>query len=78
MIAQALITCGYIAIVCSPPFPVIVAAFFCLGLGMAITLAMGQVFVANLQNGTGLLGVMHGSYGVSHAIYHFSSSFKYI
>jgi fucose permease len=68
MIAQALVTCGYIPIVCTAPFPAIIASFFFLGLGIAINLAMGNVFCANLYNGTNMLGVMHGSYGLGGTI----------
>jgi hypothetical protein len=64
MLANALMCCGYIPIICTPPFAVIVISFFFLGMGMAINLALGNVFAANLQNGTHMLGFMHGSYGV--------------
>ncbi|KAH9207868.1 MFS efflux transporter [Leptodontidium sp. 2 PMI_412] len=57
-------TCGYIPIVCTPPWPVVIVCFFFLGFGMAINLAMGNVFAANLHNGTKMLGAMHGSYGI--------------
>lgn len=63
MLSTAIITSGYVMIVCSPPFPVVVVSFFLLGLGMAMNLAMGNVFAANLHNGTKMLGFMHGSYG---------------
>jgi fucose permease len=68
MIAQFLMSCGYISIVCTPPFPVVIISFFFLGLGMAINLAMGNVFAANLHNGTKMLGAMHGSYGLGGTI----------
>lgn len=35
---------------------------------MAINLALGNVFAANLQNGTSMLGAMHGSYGLGGTI----------
>lgn len=35
---------------------------------MAINLAMGNTFTVNLHNGTKMLGVMHGSYGVGGTI----------
>ncbi len=35
---------------------------------MAINLAMGNTFAANLHNGTKMLGAMHGSYGVGGTI----------
>jgi fucose permease len=65
---QSHMTCGYIQIVSTPPFPIVVASFFLLGLGMSINLAMGNVFAANLQNGTTMLGAMHGSYGLGGTI----------
>lgn len=68
MVAQALMTCGYIPIVCTAPFPAIIASFFLLGLGIAINLAMGNVFCANLHNATNMLGAMHGSYGLGGTI----------
>ena len=66
--AQTLMAFGYIPIVCTPPFPVVVVSFFLLGLGMAINLAMGNVFAANLHNATKMLGAMHGSYGLGGTI----------
>ncbi|KAF8854208.1 MFS general substrate transporter [Acephala macrosclerotiorum] len=68
MVAQTLMSCGFLPIVCTPPFPVVVVCFFFLGLGMAINLAMGNTFTVNLHNGTKMLGVMHGSYGVGGTI----------
>lgn len=56
--------CGYLPIVCTAPFPAIVASFFFLGFGIAINLAMGNTFAANLHNGTKMLGAIHGSYGI--------------
>lgn len=61
-------TCGYIPIVCTPPWPVVIACFFFLGMGMAINLALSNVFAANLHNGTKMLGAMHGSYGLGGTI----------
>ncbi|KAK5089162.1 hypothetical protein LTR05_003386 [Lithohypha guttulata] len=57
-------TLAYTAIVCQPPFPVVIVAFFFLGFGFAIILALDNVFLVNLQGGTTLLGYMHGTYGV--------------
>jgi fucose permease len=64
MFAQSLMIIGYVMIVCTPPFSVVILSFFFLGLGLAINLAMGNVFAANLHNGTKMLGAMHGSYGI--------------
>jgi fucose permease len=38
--------------------------FFVLGVGMAINLAIGQVFCSNLANNTALLGAFQGAYGI--------------
>ncbi|KAL3427377.1 MFS efflux [Phlyctema vagabunda] len=64
MVAQSCMLLGYVAIVCTPPFGVVIAAFFFLGFGMAINLALGNTFAVNLQKGTTMLGAMHGSYGL--------------
>lgn len=67
-LAEALMAIGYIALVCTPPFPVVLIAFFVLGLGLAWNLALNNVFCANLINSTTMLGVFHGSYGVGGTI----------
>lgn len=38
--------------------------FFILGVGLAINLAIGQVFCSNLANNTAILGAFQGSYGI--------------
>ncbi|KAI9741443.1 MAG: hypothetical protein M1818_004249 [Claussenomyces sp. TS43310] len=68
MISNAIMAVGYLPIVCTTPFPVVVCCFFLLGLGFAISLALGNVFAANLQRGTTMLGAMHGSYGLGGTI----------
>ncbi|KAJ9613215.1 hypothetical protein H2200_003157 [Cladophialophora chaetospira] len=64
LIAMALMCVGYIAIVCTPPFPVIVLSFYFLGCGMGLFLAMTNTFIVNLLNGTVILGFCHGIYGL--------------
>ncbi|KAI2624336.1 MFS general substrate transporter [Hypoxylon sp. NC1633] len=59
---------GYIPFICAAPFPVVVIAYFFVGFGFAIQLAIGNVFCANLRNNTTMLGWMHGSYGVAGTI----------
>ena len=63
-LALGMMIAGYIMIVCTPPFPVVVIAFFATGLGMAWNLALNNVFCANLANSTTTLGAFHGSYGI--------------
>jgi len=64
MVSQTLMTVAYILIVCTPPWPVVIAAFFPLGFGYAFNLSISNVFAANLQNATKMLGSVHGSYGL--------------
>lgn len=64
VLVNTLLIAAYTALVCAPPFPVVIVAFFFLGLGLSIFLAMTNIFVVNLMNGTVLLGVMHGIYGL--------------
>ncbi|KAJ6144504.1 hypothetical protein N7470_008399 [Penicillium chermesinum] len=55
---------AYVIIICQPPFPVVVVSFFLLGFGLALNLALSNVYCANLPNATTALGCMHGSYGI--------------
>ncbi|KAI9826092.1 MAG: hypothetical protein M1832_000541 [Thelocarpon impressellum] len=64
MIAMAAMFAGYFVIVFTPPFPAVVLSFYLFGLGMGISLALNNVFVANLANNTAMLGTFHGSYGI--------------
>jgi len=66
--SASLLAAGYIMIICKPPFPVVVASFFLLGFGMALNLALNNVFCANLANSTAALGGLHGSYGIGGTI----------
>ncbi|KAI1081818.1 MFS general substrate transporter [Whalleya microplaca] len=63
-LSQACMSLGYIPLICAAPFPVVAIAYFFIGFGFAVNLAIGNVFCANLRNGTTMLGTMHGSYGV--------------
>ena len=64
MLSFALLAATYVAIICHPPFPVIVLSFFFLGFGLAINLALNNVWCANLANRTLALGGLHGGYGL--------------
>ena len=68
VLSHLIILAAYIMLVCKPPFPVVVVAFFFLGLGIASNLAPNNVFCANLSNSTTALGCMHGSYGIGGTI----------
>jgi len=64
LLSQTLVICEYVIIVVRPPFVIFVLSFFMSGLGSAWTLSLNNVFVSGMQNGTSLLGVFHGCYGV--------------
>lgn len=64
IIATSLLSVGYTAIICTPPFPVVVISFFVIGFGMALFLSITNAFIVNLVNGTVILGAMHGTYGI--------------
>ncbi|UKZ54158.1 hypothetical protein TrVGV298_007964 [Trichoderma virens] len=51
-LGQMLMACAYIPLVAAAPFGVVVAAFFFVGLGIAINVAMGNIFCGSLQNST--------------------------
>lgn len=63
-LSQFFMMIGYTIIVCNLPFPAIVVAFFLLGMGMSINLALGNIFCGSLTNSTAALGTMHGCYGI--------------
>ncbi|KAI0802137.1 major facilitator superfamily transporter [Xylaria sp. FL0064] len=63
-LAHIFVAVGLIPLVALAPFPAVVVGYFFLGFGTATTLAMANVFTANLKNGTVLLGFLHGSYGI--------------
>jgi fucose permease len=62
--ACSLMIAGYISLACAPPFPMVVASFFLLGLGMALFLSFTNAWIVNLMHGTVILGTLHGLYGV--------------
>lgn len=63
-LGQALMTLAYIPLAAAAPFVLVALSFFFIGFGIAINVAMGNIFCARLQNGTLMLGLLHGSYGV--------------
>lgn len=65
---QVVLVAGFLIVACKTPFPAVVGSYFLLGLGIAINLALNNVFLANLANGTELLGIGHGSYGIGGTI----------
>ncbi|KAJ4387125.1 hypothetical protein N0V93_007714 [Gnomoniopsis smithogilvyi] len=63
-LSQVCMMVGYATIACTVPFPAIVVAFFLLGMGMSINLALGNIFCGSLTNSTAALGIFHGCYGI--------------
>lgn len=64
MFGEIILLAAYIVLVCTPPYPAVVIAFFLLGYGAATGLALNNVFCANLHPPSAILGAAHGSYGV--------------
>jgi len=64
VLAALLMALGYSLIVWEPPFAVVVISFFFTGAGMALELAQVNIFFSGMRNGTGMLGLLHGCYGV--------------
>lgn len=64
MAAELVLLSAYVILVCTPPYPAVVISFFLLGYGMAMTLALNNVFCSNLSPASAVLGAAHGSYGV--------------
>lgn len=63
-LANIIVAFGFIPLLAAAPFPAVVVGYSLIGFGFAINLAISNVFSANLQNGTVLLGAMHGTYGI--------------
>ncbi|TVY41049.1 Bypass of stop codon protein [Lachnellula subtilissima] len=64
IISEVFLILGYVIIVTTPSFGVVAISYFLLGIGMAINLAIGQVYCANLANNTVILGLYQGAYGI--------------
>lgn len=62
MASEACMTMAYVMIACSPPFPVVVVAYFSSGLGNALNLTLDNVFCANMNKLSQTLGLVHGCY----------------
>lgn len=67
-LGQALVTLAYIPIICGAPFPVIVFSFFFIGFSISVNVAIGNLFFGGLRNGTFMLGILHGTYGIGGTI----------
>src|ERR1700733_11635918 len=59
-LGQAMLSCGYIPLVATAQFPVLIISFFFVGFGMAINIANGNIFCGGLQSSTVILGILHG------------------
>lgn len=63
-LSQIFMMTAYIIITCTAPFPAIVVAYFFIGLGISVNLALCNIFCGSLLNSATALGAMHGSYGL--------------
>ncbi|PSN62329.1 MFS general substrate transporter [Corynespora cassiicola Philippines] len=64
VLSELIMLSGYIMLATTPPYPVVIIAFFFCGYGAAINLALNNVFCANLHPPSAILGAVHGSYGI--------------
>lgn len=62
--SEIMLVAAYIMLVATPPYPVVVVAFFLIGYAAATSLALNNVFCANLHPPSAILGAAHGSYGI--------------
>ncbi|KAG5658329.1 hypothetical protein KAF25_010510 [Fusarium avenaceum] len=67
-LAQALVTLAYIPIICGAPFVVVVFSFFFIGFSISVNVAISNLFFGGLRNGTFMLGMLHGTYGIGGTI----------
>ncbi|OAA80112.1 Major facilitator superfamily domain, general substrate transporter [Akanthomyces lecanii RCEF 1005] len=63
-LAQTLMTLAYVPMIAGAPFVVVVLAFFLVGFGIAVNVAIANTFCGSLARGTFVLGCMHGCYGL--------------
>ena len=68
MLSSALMLLGYTVVATHPPFALVAISFAILGFGIALMLSMNNSFFVNLVNGTFLLGILHGCYGIGGVI----------
>ncbi|UPK93817.1 hypothetical protein LCI18_004752 [Fusarium solani-melongenae] len=55
---------GYVPVAVAAPYPLIPITFFLVGFGAAINMALANIFCGGLRNGTFILGLLHGCYGI--------------
>jgi fucose permease len=67
-LSEVILAVAYALIVATPPYPVVVLAFFLIGWAASTTLALSNVFCANLANSTVILGAVQGAYGIGGTI----------
>lgn len=63
-LAQALMALAYVPMIAGAPFVVVVLAFFLVGFGIAVSVAIANTFCGSLSGGSVVLGCMHGCYGI--------------
>lgn len=63
-LAQGMVTLAYVAHVAGAPFPVVVCAFSLVGFSIGVNVAIGNLFCGGMRNGTLMLGLLHGTYGL--------------
>jgi fucose permease len=67
-LSEFVMVTGYAMIVATPPYPVVVFAFFLIGWAMSINIALSNVFCASLASSTVIMGAAQGAYGLGGTI----------
>ncbi|KAF4980869.1 hypothetical protein FZEAL_3215 [Fusarium zealandicum] len=67
-LGQSLVTLAYIPIIAGAPFPVVICSFFFVGFSISVNVGIGNLFCGGLRNGTFMLGLLHGTYGIGGVI----------
>jgi fucose permease len=67
-LSEILMVAAFAMIAATPPFPVVVCAFFLLGVAMSINLALSNVYCGSLASSTVICGVAQGAYGIGGTI----------
>ena len=68
ILCEALNTIAFGIMIIPPPFPVFAIGYFITGFGLATALALNNVFCANTEPATTILGAYHGCYGLGGTI----------
>lgn len=63
-LSQVCFVTGFLPAVCTAPFPLVAIGFSLVGFAIGVNVGIANIFGGSLQNGTFILGLVHGCYGV--------------